>query len=638
MISLKLALVLLSLSASALSVSVTSSLKPSDRAKFKQIFTASLDSNDVASVYYSVLGLKDLGEAIPKQQAICALVANSLKTTTSVENSFYASSTYQALSNCKETIHVANLIKKFKDVLADSTSSVPDLYFAAQGLKDLNQAVPHTDVVKTIQTALKTDDTLVNLGYVFHIASFLGSNGAFAYNRIEDAIVQADEVDGKFLQFEGGLSITALIINGAYKLGTSLNKAPQLSPDQAIKFANYFLSRRSVQLPKGAYFLLNVLKTLADNKFQIPVVIEIAETATISSSNPSLNVHVSDVLGNALTAPLTVTAESATRLSDNVVVLSKKKLEQTPANSKIYGVNILDAKLDAGLYRVSISAVPNKADPRLIGNVGTTVIIKVTCPVSVQNVQIGIVDSDQTSAPKLNDLVFPTRLGSVLSADVSQRLILKFGLKNKASGKALSVHQAFVKFTNLASQQEITFLAESSSDNNYKFDIDFNSKSSLFEHKSGDYMISLIVGDAILSDSFLWDMAKVQLKFPSDAPDAAKSSTDIYKPKPEIQHLFREPEPRPRAAVSTFFTGLVILPLLILLGLWVKLGVNIKNFPFSLSAVLFHLGLGAIFGLFTLFWLKLNMFETLKYLIGLAIVTFLCGNKMLSHVAANRKR
>lgn len=51
--------------------------------------------------------------------------------------------------------------QKFKDVLADSTSSVPDLYFAAQGLKDLNQAVPHTDVVKTIQTALKTDDTLV---------------------------------------------------------------------------------------------------------------------------------------------------------------------------------------------------------------------------------------------------------------------------------------------------------------------------------------------------------------------------------------------------------------------------------------------------------------------------------------------
>ena len=48
-------------------------------------------------------------------------------------------------------------------------------------------------------------------------------------------------------------------------------------------------------------------------------------------------------------------------------------------------------------------------------------------------------------------------------------------------------------------------------------------------------MISLIVGDAILSDSFLWDMAKIQLKFSSDAPESAKSSTDIYKPKPEIK-------------------------------------------------------------------------------------------------------
>jgi ribosomal protein S6E (S10) len=30
------------------------------------------------------------------------------------------------------------------------------------------------------------------------------------FERIEDAIVQADEVDGKFLQFEGGLSITGM--------------------------------------------------------------------------------------------------------------------------------------------------------------------------------------------------------------------------------------------------------------------------------------------------------------------------------------------------------------------------------------------------------------------------------------------
>lgn len=46
-----------------------------------------------------------------------------------------------------------------------------------------------------------------SLGYTFHIASDLG--GTFGFDRIEDAIIQADEVDGQYLQFEGGLSVTS---------------------------------------------------------------------------------------------------------------------------------------------------------------------------------------------------------------------------------------------------------------------------------------------------------------------------------------------------------------------------------------------------------------------------------------------
>lgn len=51
-----------------------------------------------------------------------------------------------------------------------------------------------------------------SLGYSFHIAAQLGTDGTFAFDRIEDAIVQADEVDSRFLQFEGGLSITGIDI------------------------------------------------------------------------------------------------------------------------------------------------------------------------------------------------------------------------------------------------------------------------------------------------------------------------------------------------------------------------------------------------------------------------------------------
>lgn len=51
---------------------------------------------------------------------------------------------------------------------------------------------------------------IFSLGYSFHIASQLEGDISSLFNRIEDAIVQADEVDGRFLQFEGGLSVTGM--------------------------------------------------------------------------------------------------------------------------------------------------------------------------------------------------------------------------------------------------------------------------------------------------------------------------------------------------------------------------------------------------------------------------------------------
>ena len=66
-------------------------------------------------------------------------------------------------------------------------------------------------------------------------------------------------------------------------------------------------------------------------------------------------------------------------------------------------------------------------------------------------------------------------------------------------------------------------------------------------------------------------------------------------------------------------------------------GVNVSNFPVSVTGLGFHLGLGAIFALYYFFWLNMSMFTTLKYLIMIGVVTFLCGNSMLSKIAEKRK-
>ena len=72
------------------------------------------------------------------------------------------------------------------------------------------------------------------------------------FDRTEDAVVQADEVDGKMLQSEGGLSVTSVMLTGAASLAVKAKKLLPVTSDQAVKFGNYIMFRKSVQQPKGA--------------------------------------------------------------------------------------------------------------------------------------------------------------------------------------------------------------------------------------------------------------------------------------------------------------------------------------------------------------------------------------------------
>lgn len=617
----------------------SSFLSTADRERLKQVFISAWNLEDIASVHYSILGYKLLASPLPNSQAVCKFLLDSANKESSLESYYYISSAWKTVGSCSGSLPTNKFVEAATKVLKQDTAGIYDLYYAVHIYKSAGQSLaPYvTNIKNVIQALLKKDDAISHLAYSFHIAVQLGNDGKFAFDRIEDALVQADEVDGRFLQFEGGLSITALLISGAYRLAQAVNTAPPISGDQAVKFANYFLSRRSVQTAKGAYNLLDVITILSDNKYHIPVAITLAGPAVVSLAEPKVSVKVTDLLGRALpSGPLQVTAESATRIADDVVVLSKKKFEQSPADSMVHTINLMEVKPEPGLYKVTVNSVPTKADPRLVGNVGITLPIKVMCSVAVDSFEIGIGDSDQTTQPKFDKIAYDNKLGKKLEVDTLQKLVVRFSLKDKASGKPMVVHQAFVRFSNPTTKQEIIFIAEPDSNKLYKFDLDVGAKQGDFKQLSGVYAAELIVGDVVISNSFSWHFADVNLKLPLDA-SKLPAPYSLHKPKPVIEHLFREPEKRPPVFVSNLFTGLVFVPFSVLIGLWVKLGVNISNFPFSLSALGFHVGLGAIFVLFGFFWLQLNMFQTLKYLLGLGVVTFLCGNKLLTKIANNRK-
>lgn len=638
----------LCLSSNQLQQSTNSYLTTADKAHFKKILEPGLTSDDVSFLYHAVRGYEFLEAALPNQQDICDRVTKIARDVgnLSTENAFHIASISQTTGACQGDTRSVITKVLMNAIERDASPSLPDLYHAVSGLTILSEKLSRDKIdkiVKTVQSTLRKDDNLWNLGYAFHIASDLGTSGAFAFDRIEDAIIQADEVDGQYLQFESGLSVTTFLANGILKLSNALKKKPPLTSQQIVKMANYLLSRRSVQTPRGVANLLSALTILANNDFEKPICVTLAnEGISISVEQPLVTVKVCDILGNPLSSVPKVTANSATRVGDDAIILSKQNLQASQTDKTLFTLNLMETKPERGFYKISVTA----------GSVTNTITVKVLCEVVVDHLEIGTGDADQTTQPKLIRVAYPEKLKAKVEADSQQKLVMRFLLRDGASKKPMRTHQAFVRLSSMSDSSavgekghEIVFVAEPDATHLYKFDMPVGSTATNFNYQSGDYNVELIVGDAILGNPFQWTVATVSLKFPeSTSPTERivknalyKQKSNVYTTKPEIEHMFRDPEKRPPAFVSNLFTGLCLAPILLLLVLWVKLGVNISNFPLSVSAVTFHLGLGSIFVLFGVFWLKLNIFVTLRYLLGLGVVTFLAGNKMLSRIAHKHK-
>ena len=83
---------------------------------------------------------------------------------------------------------------------------------------------------------------------------------------INDLVQQADETDGRTLQYEGGVPTTALIFSAFYEVAEKAGVPVKIDPKQLMKFASYFSSKRHVATLQGAYYLTKVFKYLSDQK------------------------------------------------------------------------------------------------------------------------------------------------------------------------------------------------------------------------------------------------------------------------------------------------------------------------------------------------------------------------------------
>lgn len=613
----------------ALSFTVTSHLTNTDRVRLTSLFSPYLTaSSDLPSLHHAVLGSLLLSETIPSPGVLCTSLA-SHQTETSVETLYQAASTAAALG-CPITLSTEAAAAVAAGLESSSTASI---FFAAKAQEAVGGKLNSDALLKALTKALKKDDSLLSLGLAFHTAALAtGDLGKF-FDRIEDAVVQADEVDGSMLQFEGGLSVTSVVLTGAARLAVAAKKKLPVTGEQAVKFANYLMSRKSVQQAKGAFHLLDAVSTLSNNPQYVPLSITLAS----SLSDPIIVLSCSTLLGSS-PGPFTLTLDTATRLSDDAVVAANTKLVALKTTDK----HSLDLAAVAsapppGFYELVVTATPAKADPRFVGTQGVSVTVKVLATVQLADIELRVTDTENGGRGAVTELAFPATKAGAMTVSSKEHLTLSFNVVNIATKNAMAVHQAFIKLTHVDTKTEIIYIAETGgSDNNYKFDLDLATAATDLGSKNGEYLITVVVGDAVIANPISWDAVKIDVTFPEGDENEITSSD--YEVKSEIRHTFRQPEARPPMVVSNVFTLICLSPFLLMLMLWAKMGVNISNITFSLSTLGFYFGLASIFGLYVVSWLCLNMFQTMQYLLVLGVFTFLCGNSLLSSIARKKTK
>ncbi|KAA8593532.1 hypothetical protein FQN60_009648 [Etheostoma spectabile] len=578
-------------------------LSLSDVARLQNLLSQQF--TDLSSAYYSVVGLTKLGATIPDHEGVCQFLKSQLDPS-SVDSLFFAAETSQAISGCE--IPVSNETRDILLAAVSEDSTMSQIHRAVSAISSLGLPLASQEVVGALTGRINKEDNVMAITSALQTAARLSQQSELGgiLEEIEDLTARLDDLGGIYLQFEEGLEATAMFVAAAYSLS----------------------DHKSWDSLAEAFSVASAAAALSNNRFHVPVIVSALGPATVSHSQPTLQLLVTDVMSQPL-AFANVLVESAYAVASKSIILSQSPFT---LNDGVFELNFMSTQPASGYYQFTVAVT---GDARLVAN-HVELKVKVSTEVAVTNMDLSVVDKDQSIGTKTTRVDYPSKAKSSFTADSHQNFAMSFQLVDVNTGVELTPHQTFVRLHNQKTGQEVVFVAEPDSKNLYKFELDTAERKSEFDSMSGTYSLHLIVGDATLENPILWNVADVVLKFVDEEAPATIQPKTLYVPKPEIQHLFREPEKKPPTVVSNTFTALILSPFLLMLLLWFKLGANISNFSFSPSTILFHVGHAATLGLMYVYWTHLNMFQTLKYLAIIGGVTFLAGNRMLAQKAVKR--
>ncbi|KAI3782962.1 hypothetical protein L2E82_13023 [Cichorium intybus] len=668
--------VLLAVTSICEAVAIFHPISESHRSAALELFTPAAGSfSSLEEAYEALATFEVLGIKKPEiKDHTCNSVVATLSSPSSNSKDLHHALRVNGLLNCKTNV-LTGIVSRLKDAVKDATT-LQDYYHSIGGLVLIKEQNPEVDVflgnadgiLRSIKALSQSDGrwrygsnnpesstyaaglALETLSGVISLsASPVDENliGTLKKDIVKlfDSIEKYDDgayyFDDKLVDasgHQGPLSATSAVVRGLTTFA-SASGSLNIPEEKILGLARFLLGIGIPGNSKDLYYQIDALSCLENNRVSVPLILSLPATVLSLSSKDKLKVKVNTVLGSPA-PPLSVKLMQIFSSGSKDASVLKQELNYDPKEA-IHTIDTLPEGVDVGEYIFAFEIVLSDPEHKKIYATGgrTKVPIHVTGVVTVDNAKLTLLEGDIVESEKKLDL--PGKNDVALSANHLQKFDLSFLLKTPL-GKPFKPHQVLLKLRHESGVEHIFVV--SNSGKQFEITLDFLGLVDKFYYLSGQYNIELTVGDAVMENSFLQPLGYIEL----DLPKAPEKSThpppqptnpySRYGPKQEINHIFRVPEKRPPQQVSFTFLGLVLVPFLAFLIGLLRLGVNLKNFPTSVFpatfAILFHGGIAAVLLLYVFFWLKLDLFTTLKALGVLGIFLMFVGHSTLSHLAS----
>lgn len=662
---------------------ISSAVRPvseAHRSAAAKLFAASTDGSlgDLERTYEAVSTFKALG--VQKDKSLdgkaCKLAVDTLSSSSSSAKDLFHAARIGGVLGCGIDAGVYDdVVSRLKAVIKD-TNSLLEFYYSVGGLlsiKEQGHSVVLSDADSTFHAikALSQSDGRwrydTNSAESSTFAAGIALEALAGVVSLSDAevdpsmigVVKNDIVklfgtiksydDGTFYfdekhvdasEYKGPITTSASVVRGVTSFANVVSGKLNIPGEKILGLAKFFLGIGLPGSSKDCFNQIESLSLLENNRVFVPLILSLPSKVLSLTSKDQLKVEVTTVFGSAA-PPLRVNLVQVLGSDSKVITTDNKELQFDPDNNVHY-LDIAPLKIDVGKYSLVFEISLQDPEHETVYTTGgrNTETVVVTGLIKVDKAEIGIAENDATteSVEKL-DLLKGTKVS--LSANHLQKLRLSFQLATPL-GRTFKPHQVFLKLKH-ESNVEHLFVVPGSA-RQFKIVLDFLGLVEKFYYLSGRYDLELSVGDASMENSFLRALGHLELDLPEapeKAPRPPAQAVDPlakFGPQKEISHIFRSPEKRPPKEVSLAFTGLTLVPFIgFLIGL-IRLGVNLKNFPSlpgpAAFASLFHAGIGAVLLLYVLFWVKLDLFTTLKYLGFLAIFLVFVGHRALSYLSS----